>query len=316
MKKIFLFLIALLVIGSLIMIKSPIPLETLKEKYANEHSNWVDIDGLQVHYRIEGEGEPVVLIHGTGASLQTFDDWTEIMKNKYQIIRMDIPAFGLTGPNLNNDYTIDAYVKFIQAFTEKLELKNFILGGNSLGGEIAWKYAYYHPENVKGLVLLNPAGSPVRKFDMPFFSAFNLAKVPVISSLFGYFDPKFTVEKTVKQAYEKDELVTPEIIEMYYELSLREGNRAAFVARIQQLDNDPILSPEKVEIPTLIIWGKQDAILLIEQLEGFKDMKNMKSIVYDGVGHTPHDEVAQESAAATVDFIESLNSSQDSTSNP
>lgn len=311
MKKVLIIIVVILAIFSLVMIKGPIPLEALKEKYVNEHSSWIDIDGLQVHYRIEGTGQPLVLIHGTGASLQTFDDWTEILKEKYQVIRMDIPAFGLTGPNANEDYSIEAYVQFIHSFTEKLNIKNFILGGNSLGGEIAWKYAYYHPEQVKGLVLLNPAGSPVVKFDMPMFSAFNLAKVPIVSSLFGILDPKITVEKTVKQAYEKDELVTPEMVELYYEMSMREGNRAAFVKRVQQIDKDPILDPSEVSTPTLIIWGKQDALLLIEQFEGFKGMKNMKSIIYEGVGHTPHDEVPEESAAATIQFIESLNTPQD-----
>lgn len=306
MKKIFLFLLAVIIIGAIALVKGPIPLETLKEKYTDENSQWTDINGLQVHYKIEGEGQPIVLIHGTGASLQTFDKWTQLLKDEYQVIRMDIPAFGLTGPNAENDYTIEAYVQFIKDFTEKLNIKDFVLGGNSLGGEIAWKYAYYHPEDVKGIVLLNPAGSPVRKFNLPFFSAFNLARVPVISSLFGHIDPKITVEKTVKQAYEKDELVTPEMVQMYYDMSMRDGNRAAFVKRIQQIEADSILDPKKVETPTLIIWGKQDAILLIEQFEGFKEMKNMKSIIYDGVGHTPQDEVAEESALATKDFIKQL----------
>ncbi len=309
MKKLFKFLvliIAILVAGIFFLMKDPIPLEALKEKYVNENSKWIDIEGLNVHYRDEGQGQPVVLVHGTGASLQTFDQWTDTLKKYYRVIRMDIPAFGLTGPNTANDYSIAAYVKFIEDFTKKLGVTDFILGGNSLGGEIAWKYAYYHPENVKGLILLNPAGSPVQKYDMPLFSAFRLARIPVISGLFGKLDPKFTVEKTVKQAYEKDELVTPEKVEMYYEMSMREGNRAAFVHRLQQVDKDPVLQPEKVENPTLIMWGDKDAILLIEQFDGFKDMKKMQSIIYPGVGHTPQDEVAVESVHDAMKFIQNL----------
>ena len=227
---------------------------------------------------------------------------------------MDIPAFGLTGPNVENDYSIVSYVKFIQDFAQKLELKDFILGGNSLGGEIAWKFAFYHPENVKGLLLLDPAGSPIQKFDMPFFSAFNLARIPVLSNLLSDIDPKLTIEKTLKQAYEKDELITPEKVEMYYEMSMREGNRKAFVRRVQQINEDPILQPEKVETPTLILWGQDDALLLIEQLEGFRGMKNMKSIVYPGVGHTPQDEEAVQSVHDAIQFIQSLNPVIDSLS--
>lgn len=309
MKKIFKFLvliIAILSAGIFFLMKDPIPLEALKEKYVNEHSSWIDVEGLNVHYRDEGEGQPVILIHGTGAALQTFDQWSDTLKKYYRVIRMDIPAFGLTGPNANNDYSLEAYVKFIDDFTKKLGISDFILGGNSLGGEIAWKYAYHHPDNVKALLLLNPAGSPIQKYDMPLFSAFRLARIPVISKLFADIDPKFTVEKTLKQAYEKDELVTPEKVQMYYELSMREGNRGAFVHRLQQVEKDPVLQPEKVETPTLIIWGDKDAILLLEQFDGFKGMKNMKSIIYPGVGHTPQDEVAVESVQEAMKFIQEL----------
>lgn len=317
MKKLFkflLFIVILLGVGIFFMMKDPIPLEVLKSKYTNEQSKFIDINGLSVHYRDEGVGQPIVLVHGTGAALQTFDQWTDTLKQYYRVIRMDIPAFGLTGPNAENDYSIETYVKFIQDFTQKLELKDFILGGNSLGGEIAWKYAYYHPENVKGLLLLNPAGSPIQKYDMPFFSAFNLARIPVISSLISDIDPKLTIEKTLKQAYEKDELITPAKVQMYYDLAMRDGNRNAFVRRMQQLDKDPVLQPEQVEVPTLILWGKDDALLLIEQLEGFRGMKNMQAIVYPGVGHTPQDEVAVQSVHDAIQFINSLNSNQDSLS--
>lgn len=315
MKKLFKFLLVVIIllgVGLFFMMKGPIPLDTLKAKYTNEQSKWIDINGLSVHYRDEGTGQPIVLVHGTGASLQTFDQWTDTLKKNYRVIRMDLPAFGLTGPNAENDYSIKTYVKFIQDFTDKLELKDFILGGNSLGGEIAWKFAYYHPENVKGLILLDPAGSPIQKYDLPFFSAFNLARIPVISNWLSDIDPKFTVKQTLEQAYEKDELITPEKVQMYYEMSMREGNRKAFVRRMQQVSDDPILQPEKVEVPTLILWGKDDALLLIEQLEGFRRMKNMQDIVYPGVGHTPQDEVAVQSVHDAIYFIQSLNPVTDS----
>lgn len=304
--KVVAVIIVLLAAGILLLQKKPVPLETLKEKYTNEYSKFVDVDGLSVHYRDEGAGQPIVLVHGTGASLQTFDEWTDTLKKYYRVIRMDIPAFGLTGPNQTGDYTIKNYVAFIDKFTQQLGLENFTLGGNSLGGEIAWKYAYYHPERVKALILLNPAGSPIQEYDIPFFSAFNLARIPVLSSLLSDIDTRFTVEKTLRQAYEKDELITPEKIQMYYDLSMREGNRKAFVARLNQLEKDPVLDPAQVKTPTLIIWGKQDAILLISQFEGFKGMTNMKSILYEGVGHTPQDEVAVESVQATIDFLRTL----------
>lgn len=303
----YLLLILLLVfIVKTFFVQPPIELEVLKERYTDEYSHWIDIDGLNVHYKDEGSGEPIVLIHGTGASLQTFDQWTDTLKQYYRVIRMDLPAFGLTGPKDDDDYSMESYVKFIDEFTQSLQLQDYVLGGNSLGGEIAWKYAYYHPEHVKGLVLLNPAGSPIQEYDMPFFSAFTLARIPIFSQLFSSLDSKVLVKKTLKQAYEKDELVTAGKIQLYYDMSLREGNRAAFVQRIQQVEHDPILQPAEVSLPTLIIWGEKDAVLPLKQLDGFKDMKGMQSIIYEQAGHTPQDEVAVQSVHDAMKFIGGL----------
>ncbi len=304
--KYIIWAVALFFLLRLLLYKKPIDIEVLKAKYTDEYSHWMDIDGLDVHYKDEGEGQPVVLIHGTGACLQTFDEWTDTLKKYYRVIRMDIPAFGLTGPTPEQDYSIAAYVNFIHQFAERLNLDRFILGGNSLGGEIAWKYAYYHPNRVKGLLLLNPAGPPIREYDMPLLSAFTLARIPIISNLFSGMDSKILVKKTLAQAYEKDELITPEKIQMYYDMSLREGNRGAFVQRIQQVKNDPVLQPSEVNVPTLMIWGAEDEVLPIKQLEGFNEMPQMKTIVYEGVGHTPQDEAAVKSVHDAMSFIEEL----------
>ncbi|MCO5247722.1 MAG: alpha/beta hydrolase [Chitinophagales bacterium] len=304
--RLMLILVVINIVGYFILRKAPISLDVLKDKYTNEYSQFMDLQGMDVHYRIEGQGEPIVLIHGTGASLQTFDQWTDTLKKKYQVIRMDIPGFGLTGPSPTEDYSLQYYVDFIQEFTERLHLSHFVLGGNSLGGEIAWKYAYYHPEKVKALLLLDPAGSPIQDYNIKLFSAFTLSMIPIISTAFSDLDPGFLTERTLKQAYEKDELITPEKVEMYNDMALRDGNRKSFVQRVRQVRKDPILQPGKVETPTLLLWGKQDALLPLVQLDGFKGMKNMQSIIYDGVGHTPQDEVAVESVHDAMKFLDSL----------
>lgn len=91
-------LLGIVVVANVILYEPDIPLEELKAKYANAQSKFIEIDGLQVHYRIEGEGEPFVLVHGTGSVLQSWDGWAQLLSPHFKIIRMDIPAFGLTGP--------------------------------------------------------------------------------------------------------------------------------------------------------------------------------------------------------------------------
>ena len=121
---IYLFIILLTsVIGN--SFYSDISVEDLKNEFTNEHSQFIEIDEVNVHYRDEGEGFPIVLIHGTAASLHTWDAWTDELKKTNRVIRMDLPAFGITGPNKNADYSLQAYTDFLNLFIDKLKLEKF-----------------------------------------------------------------------------------------------------------------------------------------------------------------------------------------------
>ena len=158
MKKVFKFLallIVLLVIAFFVLQKKSIPLEILKKKYTTADSKFMELDGMQVHYRMEGNGTPIVLIHGTGSALQTWDGWMDsLLAHQFNVIRLDMPAFGLTGPRSDKDYSTKMYVDFLDRFLQQLGIDTFALAGNSLGGEIAWKYALAHPSKVSNLILV------------------------------------------------------------------------------------------------------------------------------------------------------------------
>jgi len=96
-------------------------LEELKDKYAPAPSQFLEIDGMPVHYRIEGalDSTPMVLIHGTGASLHTWDSWISRFEKHYRLIRFDLPAFGLTGPHPTHNYSIAYYVDFVNQLLQK-----------------------------------------------------------------------------------------------------------------------------------------------------------------------------------------------------
>ena len=107
---------------------------------------------MQVHYRVEGEGMPIVLIHGTGSCLQTWDTWTDtLQKNNFKVIRLDMPGFGLTGARKDKDYSVKTYINFLDTFLQRIHIDTFAIAGNSLGGEIAWRYALEHPSKVSTL---------------------------------------------------------------------------------------------------------------------------------------------------------------------
>ena len=293
-------LLAMAVLAFAFFYKANIPIETLKSKYANEHSQFMEIDGMQVHYRIEGEGPTLVLVHGTAASLHTWDGWTAQLQDSFRIIRMDIPAFGLTGSNTNNDYSMATYVDFLNQFLEKLGVNEFYLAGNSLGGNIAWNYTSNYPEKVKKLILVDASGFPLKKIT----SVFKIARNPAGAFLLKNILPKSFLEKNIKQVYFDDTKITESLIDRYYEMALREGNRDAFVARARTMltQENPDLS--NVTCPTLILWGEHDEWVPVENAYRFDSaIQDSKLIVYDNAGHVPMEEIPNVTANDVREFL-------------
>ena len=274
-----------------------ISLEDLKKEYANEESEFITIDGMQVHYRDEGIGFPIVLLHGTAASLHTWDAWTEQLIKNYRVIRLDLPAFGLTGPNKNADYSIESYTRFLAQFLEKIKVDKFHLVGNSLGGNIAWNYAAEHLEKVAKLILIDASGLPTNK---PQPAIFKMAKTPILNSLFLYLTPQFIIRKNIEQVYGNKLKVTDSLITRYHKMSLRTGNRKAFIDRAKidfNLNKKSNLAKLKsVKSPTLLIWGAKDTWIPLENGKRMDSLlPNSKLVILKNSGHVPMEENPEES---------------------
>ena len=279
------------------VVYSDISVEDLKKEYANEHSKFVEIDQMQVHYRDEGNGFPIILIHGTGSSLHTWDSWTNELKKTNRVIRMDLPAFGITGPNATADYSINSYTNFLHQFLQKIKVDKFHLAGNSLGGNIAWNYALAHPQKVEKLVLIDASGLPTNK---PQPAVFKMAKTPVLNSLFLFVTPKFFIKKNMKEVYADETKITNELITRYHKMALRFGNRQAFIDRARmdfKMGSKANLEKLKsVNTPTLLIWGAKDNWIPLDNGKRMdKALPNSKLVVLENSGHVPMEENPEES---------------------
>lgn len=276
-------------------------LEKLKINYTNTESEFVEIDGMPVHYRDEGTGPVIVLLHGTAASLHTWDDWTESLKQGFRVIRMDIPAFGLTGPHPKHDYSVEAYAAFLQVFLEKLEIKRFHLAGNSLGGYIAWYYASQYPAQVDQLVLLDPSGWPTAG-KSPWI--FRLARTPILNVLVKWITPKSIIRKNLQQVYYDDAKVSETLVERYHEMALRKGNRAAFIARAKTPFIDHTDKLKQISAETLIIWGAEDTWISPQLGPQFiAAIPKAKLEIMEKVGHVPMEEAPEASVMLLKDFL-------------
>ena len=244
-----------------------IPVEKIKAKYGNAASQYLPLMGMQVHYRDEGnpaDSTPLVLIHGTSSSLHTWDSLVVIMltQNKKRIIRFDLPAFGITGPNPENYYAGDYYVRFLDSFLNVMHIQKCALAGNSLGGSIAWRYTVAHPEKIDKLILIDASGYPLKNEKGSL--GFKLATIPIINNLLLVVTPKFLIRKSLETVFYDNQLISDAIVTRYYEMLLREGNRAATLSLFK---NRTSISAEPIKTitrPTLILWGDQDQLISVD----------------------------------------------------
>ncbi len=265
----------------------------LQPKWAPAPSRFIAIRGMQAHVRDEGpreDPEPIVLLHGTSSSLHTWDGWADALRSTRRVIRMDLPGFGLTGPAPDQDYTIGSYVRFVQAVLDSLGVTRSVLIGNSLGGQIAWNLALADRARVTRLVLVDAAGFPINSTSVPI--GFRLARSAVGGKLMRYLLPRFIVESSVRNVFGDPAKVTPELVDRYYDLTLRAGNRAAIVARFQQSSApSPVDRLPELLMPTLILWGDRDRLIAPATAERFRQsIPGSRVIRFAALGHVPHEE--------------------------
>jgi pimeloyl-ACP methyl ester carboxylesterase len=280
--------------------------ETLTARWAQAPSQFVAVDGMQVHLRDEGprdDLQPIVLLHGTSASLHTWDGWASAMKDKHRVIRIDMPGFGLTGPTPDGQYTLAVYTRLVVAVMDKLGVKQAVIAGNSFGGNIAWKMAVDYPERVSKLVLVDASGYAYQSTSIPL--GFQLAQIPAFRPFMNKLLPRSMIESSVRNVYGDPSKVTPELIDRYYELTLRAGNRDALVQRFLQSQSGEFEDQIKtVTKPTLIIWGGQDRLIPPDNADKFqRDIQGSRLAVFDALGHVPHEEDPAATVAALQTFL-------------
>jgi pimeloyl-ACP methyl ester carboxylesterase len=282
------------------------PVEELTARWAQPPSQFVQIAGMSVHLRDEGPQDdplPVVLLHGTGASLHTWDGWAQALSQHHRVIRYDMPGFGLTGPEPNADYTIENYVKVLGAVLDERGVKHCVLAGNSLGGYVAWAAAVLAPERIARLVLVDAGGYPYQSASVPL--GFKIARTPVLRTLMKDVLPRGLIESSVKNVYGDPAKVTPELVDRYFDLTTRAGNRQALGQRFAQTQPGALAQrvPE-LNLSTLILWGGQDRLIPLQMGQRFRDeIAGSKLVVFAELGHVPQEENPARTVLAVEDFL-------------
>lgn len=281
--------------------------EQLVAKYADADSKFVVLegaDGIRVHYKEEGSGPAVLLVHSSSGDLNDWDGWVKVLKPDYRVVRLDLPSFGLTGPVPSGNYSVDRYLSMVDALMDHLGIQRFAIVGTSYGGLVAFRYAGTRLDRITALILANSAGVEYGG---------RLGTTERVREQVPGFTPQLrTLQQTetmLKTVINDPTKVTPELVQ-------RKTDHANLVGR----DYEGFLgvklyergNPQRVlghvRAPALVLWGGDSRGLSPETAQAFVDaMKNAKStqkIIYDGGGHLLHIERPEQTVKDVKIFLD------------
>ena len=276
----------------------------LEKRYVASSPQMLDVDGLKVHYKETGpQAAPALLLmHGFGSSLQAWDDWSLKLEQKYRVIRLDLPGFGLTGASPANDYSEEKDLVILTHVADKLGLEKFSIIGHSMGGKMAWTLAATQPERVQALVLMAPDGFPEAKDigTKPY-------EVPAVMGLIKYFLPKYLVRKSIEPAFAEADALSDARVNRYYDMLRAPGVRAAILERSNQtIYTDPVPRLKAIKAPTLLIWGEQDQMIPSTNAKSYANvLSNSTTVLVPKLGHLLQEEQPEKGLTAVMQFLDS-----------
>jgi len=276
-------LVLLLALVAALWAYRDIPATELEARYAGPESRFLNIDGVRMHYRDEGSGPVVVLVHANFSNLIDWDPWVEALKDRYRIVRFDMTSHGLTGPDPKGDYTLARTLALTEKFIDALGLERISIGGTSLGGTVALHYTAAHPGRVERLILLSPGSLEGREQK-------RRGDIPRAAYVLKYILPRALPEYMLRSGFGDPSRLPDTLVDRWYDMWMREGQREAQLDRLSQYQSGDIEGlVRSIRVPVLLLWGEANTTAKFEQSVEFrellKDAPSLTFISYPGVGH-------------------------------
>ena len=283
-----------------------LPRAALERRWAPPPSQFVEAAGVRLHIRDTGprDGPAVLLIHGFGSSLHTWEAWVPLLEDRFRLVSLDLPGFGLTGPDPTGDYSDERSVAVLVALMDRLGIGEAAVVGSSMGGRIAWRFAAAEPARVSKLVLMAPDGfaSMGREYGRA------PERLPWLMRLLPYTAPKPLLRRTMQNAYAVPGVLTDAVVDRYHAMLLAPGVRRAILDRVLQtrlMPPEPILAT--IRAPVLLLWGERDsAIPAFHAADYERALPNARTVILPGIGHVPMEEAPEASARALRAFLDGI----------
>ncbi len=278
---------------------------------ADMDSRFIEINGLSVHYKELGQGDPVfILLHGFGASLYS---WREVMAPVSvhgRVIAYDRPAFGLTGRPMPGDwqgdspYGVPAQVEMLKGLMDTLGVEQAILVGNSMGGTIAMNFTLKYPDRTQALILVDPAvynSGGASGWLKPLLSTPQLNHLgPLIARRILNSGPEL-----LELAWHDPSKLTPDVVAAYRQpLQIENWDRALWELTKASGGVDLPAHLAEFNLPILVITGDDDRIVpTADSIRLAGELPGAELAVIPTAGHVPQEEQPQAFLKAILEFM-------------
>ncbi|MBD1843543.1 alpha/beta fold hydrolase [Cyanobacteria bacterium FACHB-63] len=285
-----------------------------------EKLTW-DWQGHSIQYTVMGAGQPLVLVHGFGASIGHWRKNIPVLAQAgYQVFAIDLLGFGGSAkPAL--DYTVDLWVELLRDFWAANIQQPAVFVGNSIGGLLCLMVLAHHPEIAAGGILLNPAGGlnhRPEELNPPLRLVMGTFAKLVGSKWFGQWmfnqvRQKHRIRNSLRQVYRDREAITDELVDLLHEPSCHPGAQQVFASVLMAPPGPKPtdLLPE-IQVPLLVIWGEADPWTPIAGSKVYQSLVETHPVEFVAIpdtGHCPHDERPEVVNAAMIQWLDQHRSS-------
>ena len=283
-----------------------ITLEQIEKTYATAESRFAIIDGVKLHYKDQGRGPAVLLIHGSMGDTMDWDGWSDVLSPRYRVIRIDLPGFGLSGEIPNGNYSIDRTLSLVDGLMDMLTAEKFAIVGVSYGGPVAFRYAATRTERVSALIIMNSAGiemgkQPVdEKSGKGQFYANISSDAPITQSF---------MEAALARTFADPARIPPGMMQRKLDMMnvIDRGMEGDIMIK-QYVRGDPERVLSHVRAPTLVLWGGAERSLSLSTADRFATAlthaKKVVKVMEPGGDHFMHVEFARETATIAREFLD------------
>jgi pimeloyl-ACP methyl ester carboxylesterase len=259
----------------------------------------MEIDGALLHYIERGQGPPIMLIHGLGASTYTWRYAIDDLAREFRVVALDLLGFGHSQRVADADYSLSGHARRVAVLMDRLGIGRATIVGHSLGGLVALHLAGGFPEKVSALILVAPARPQ---------EARALSRTRYLRLLYPFFyalvyQSRGMRRRELSLLYADPSAVSDEVVRHYLELARFQGHQEALARLARDIARDPPLDLARLDVPVLLIWGESDRLMppsrsrwLLERLP------DVRLVRLTGAGHMAPEERPDDFNSLVAEF--------------